>query len=178
MQRYLHRCRLTGSVIRKVLLCYGPWDCQDWQFEILLFLIGELRASLKDKDERSAHFYSILDTFESVHFITTNNGHRFLIDCAMWMGEGRHLDLLDCILRGGFDPSLINSPVFEQWPVGCSSGWICEQVTPDPFFVEYLAMITHNNEGLFVFIDIQAPQMPLLTTPKIFRVFIQYIKLS
>lgn len=165
-------------VTRKVLLCHGPWDRQEWQFELLLFFIGELRASLKDKDERSAYFHSILNTFESTYFIITNNGRRFLIDCAEWMGEGRHLDLLDCILRGGFDPSLINSPIFEQWPVGCSSNWICEKVTPDPFFVEYLAMITHNDEGSFVYIHIQAPQMPQLTTPKIFQVFIQYIKLS
>ncbi|KAJ5519890.1 hypothetical protein N7463_000343 [Penicillium fimorum] len=64
-----------------------------------------------------------------------------LIKCAAWIGEGRHLDLLDSILESGFDPSMTDSPPLKKWPAPCSPDWISEEFTQDPFFLEYLATL-------------------------------------
>jgi hypothetical protein len=55
--------------------------------------------------------------------------------------------LLDTILQLGFDPSGMNSPLFQQWPSPCSPNWGSEELTPDPFFHEYLAALVKNNQG-------------------------------
>ncbi|KAL4976301.1 hypothetical protein BDW66DRAFT_159847 [Aspergillus desertorum] len=69
----------------------------------------------------------------------TNN--QFLVQCAKWIGEGPHIDLLEAILACGFDPGAIHSPVYEEWPSPCSPNWIAEELTPDPFFIDYLAYL-------------------------------------
>ncbi|KAK4097835.1 hypothetical protein N658DRAFT_500022 [Parathielavia hyrcaniae] len=69
----------------------------------------------------------------------------FLTKCAGWIGEGPHLDLLDAILEGGFGPTAVNSPHWEQWPQCCSPDWMAGNCTPDPFFVEYLATLVKND---------------------------------
>lgn len=79
--------------------------------------------------------------------------HRFLIECATWIGEGRHLDLLEMILDNGFDPSNIASPLFQKWPQLSSPDWIAENITPDPFFIEYLAIIADISPGEFGYIS-------------------------
>lgn len=71
----------------------------------------------------------------------------FLIRCAAWIGEGRHLELLRMILENGFDPSNIASPLFQRWPQPLSPNWIAEDITPDPFFIEYLATIANTSPG-------------------------------
>lgn len=77
----------------------------------------------------------------------TEHTYRFLIKCASWIGEGRHLDLLNIVLELGFDPTGADSPLFRDWPSACSPDWISEEVTPDPFFLEYLATIATENPG-------------------------------
>jgi hypothetical protein len=73
----------------------------------------------------------------------------FLLKCAAWIGEGRHLDLLELILESGFDPSNIASPLFQNWPEPSSPNWRSEKFTPDPFFIEYLATIANASPGEF-----------------------------
>ncbi|KAJ5809520.1 uncharacterized protein N7503_001738 [Penicillium pulvis] len=51
------------------------------------------------------------------------------------------------ILDYGFDPSNIASPLFQRWPQPLSPNWIAEEITPDPFFIEYLAMIADSSPG-------------------------------
>lgn len=51
------------------------------------------------------------------------------------------------MLQLGFDPSGMNSPLFQQWPSPCSPNWRSEELTPDPFFHEYLAALVKNNPG-------------------------------
>jgi hypothetical protein len=67
--------------------------------------------------------------------------HSFLVRCADWIGEGRHLDLLEAILSYGFDATVIHASSFEDWPVTCSTDWCGGGGTPDPFFVEYIGTI-------------------------------------
>jgi hypothetical protein len=73
--------------------------------------------------------------------------HSFLVACAKWIGEGRHLGLLDFILKAGFEPSGIDSPLFQKWPASCSPNWISEELTPDPFFLEYLTTLVKASPG-------------------------------
>jgi hypothetical protein len=77
----------------------------------------------------------------------TKDTYRLLTQCASWIGEGRHLDLLDIILELGFDPSGADSPLFQDWPSTCSPDWKSERVTPDPFFLEYFATISKETAG-------------------------------
>jgi len=70
--------------------------------------------------------------------------------CATWIGEGPHLDLLDAILEYGFNPTTVHSPLWEQWPASCSPNWWSELDTPDPFFVEYLAMLVKDNPCVYL----------------------------
>lgn len=71
----------------------------------------------------------------------------FLIKCAAWIGEGRHIDLLVAILECGFDPGDIDSPLFAKWPSPCSPNWRSEEIAPDPFFIEYLAILVMSCPG-------------------------------
>jgi hypothetical protein len=56
--------------------------------------------------------------------------------------------LLEAILEYGFDPGLVESPVYEEWPLPCSPDWISEKFTPDPFFIEYLALLAKASPGM------------------------------
>ncbi|CEL00650.1 hypothetical protein ASPCAL00248 [Aspergillus calidoustus] len=98
------------------LLYYGPGN-QEAQFQLLRFFVCELGMSLENLDQK------------------------FLVRCAEWIGEGCHLNLLEAILEYGFDPSCSDSPVYQDWPAVCSPNWRCEEYTPDPFFIEYLAIL-------------------------------------
>jgi hypothetical protein len=55
--------------------------------------------------------------------------------------------LLDAILECGFDPSNIDSPLFQKWPLPLSPNWLSEELTPDPFFIKYLATLAKASPG-------------------------------
>ncbi|KAL3478303.1 hypothetical protein BJX99DRAFT_224615 [Aspergillus californicus] len=75
-----------------------------------------------------------------------DQGPSFLVECAKWIGEGPHLDLLDAVLELGFDPSG-DSPLYDKWPAVCSPEWFGGGFTPDPFFIEYFAIVARENPG-------------------------------
>ncbi|KAL2842103.1 hypothetical protein BJX68DRAFT_244957 [Aspergillus pseudodeflectus] len=104
------------------LLYYGPGNQED-QFQLLKFFVCELGMSLENLDQK------------------------FLVRCAEWIGEGRHLNLLEAILEYGFDPSCSDSPVYQDWPDVCSPNWRSEEYTPDPFFIEYLTILGNACPG-------------------------------
>ncbi|KAL4747079.1 hypothetical protein BDW72DRAFT_197078 [Aspergillus terricola var. indicus] len=91
--------------------------------ELLIFFACELDMTLESLDQR------------------------FLVQCAKWIGEGPHLDLLEAILACGFDPGFIESPVYEEWPSPCSPNWWAEELAPDPFFIDYLALLANASPG-------------------------------
>ncbi|KAL4982444.1 hypothetical protein BDW68DRAFT_195352 [Aspergillus falconensis] len=107
------------------LLHYGPrrYRGPAGQFELLKFFACELGMTLEGLDQR------------------------FLIQCAKWIGEGPHIDLLEAILAHGFDPGSINSPVYDEWPSPCSPNWMSEEFAPDPFFIDYLALLADASPG-------------------------------
>ncbi|KAL7622449.1 hypothetical protein AAE478_007954 [Parahypoxylon ruwenzoriense] len=117
-----HRNPSGNSYIRE-LLCRGPWVVQQDQFDLLQLFVCELGMTVADEDQS------------------------FLVRCAGWIGEGWHLELLNTILEYGFDPTMIDSPLFERWPTSCNPDWFCELVTPDPFFIEYIATIVRDHHG-------------------------------
>ncbi|RYC86302.1 hypothetical protein BFJ63_vAg10825 [Fusarium oxysporum f. sp. narcissi] len=95
-----------------------PWSWQqDDQFGLLHTLVTECGMTL------------------------TNETQSFLVKCAEWIGEGRHLALLEAILSYGFDATAIHASAFEEWPAPCSTDWYGGGRTPDPFFVEYIGTI-------------------------------------
>ncbi|KAJ0416246.1 hypothetical protein BJY00DRAFT_317017 [Aspergillus carlsbadensis] len=96
---------------------------QQNQFELLRSLVCELGMKLDYLDQK------------------------FLVRCARWIGEGWHIYLLETILEHGFDPGCSDSPIYEEWPSTCSPSWSSEEVTPDPFFIEYLAILTKACPG-------------------------------
>ncbi|KAK1690581.1 hypothetical protein BDP55DRAFT_544498 [Colletotrichum godetiae] len=70
----------------------------------------------------------------------------FLVQCAMWIGEGPHLDLLEILLGLGYDVSEVVGD-FQDWPQLSSPNWISEAHTPDPFFIEYFGIVCKHNQG-------------------------------
>ena len=131
-------------MIFQELLCSGPWWVQEEQFDLLRLFICEFGMTLANEDKRFVLVILIVqDQF------TEHADYSFLIHCARWIGEGRHLYLLDLILEYGFNPSNIDSPLFEQWPAPCSPGWQWEEGTPDPFYIEYIATLVKDNPGVF-----------------------------
>ncbi|KAG7419845.1 Myotrophin [Fusarium oxysporum f. sp. rapae] len=95
-----------------------PWNWrQDDQFGLLHTLVTECEMTLTDETQS------------------------FLVQCAEWIGEGRHLALLEAILSYGFDATAIHASPFEKWPAPCSTDWYGGGCTPDPFFVEYIGTI-------------------------------------
>lgn len=70
-----------------------------------------------------------------------------LIHCAKWIGEGRHLSLLDSVLEHGFEPYESVAPAANDWPKPCDENWISLELTPDPFFLEYFATIVEAKPG-------------------------------
>ncbi|RBA19200.1 hypothetical protein FPRO05_10129 [Fusarium proliferatum] len=88
------------------------------------------------------------DQFGLLHTLVTECGmtlaeetQSFLVRCANWIGEGRHLTLLEAILSYGYDATAIHASPFEEWPSPCSTDWYGGGSTPDPFFVEYIGTI-------------------------------------
>ncbi|KAI3319693.1 hypothetical protein HD806DRAFT_508770 [Xylariaceae sp. AK1471] len=119
-----HRDPGGNNYVQK-LLCGGPWGgmIQKDQFRLLGVLCREIGISLENEDQT------------------------FLIKCAQWIGEGWHLNLLESILEYGFDPTMIHCPLFEDWPTSCSPDWPSERHTPDPFFIQYITSLVHDNPG-------------------------------
>lgn len=91
--------------------------------------------------------YILLSVKYKLIDMMAEHAYRFLTQCASWIGEGRHLELLYLVLKSGFDSSRIDSPLFQDWPTPCSPNWISEELTPDPFFLEYLAAIAKEDPG-------------------------------
>jgi hypothetical protein len=54
----------------------------------------------------------------------------------------------------------MNSPLFQEWPLPCSPGWISERFTPDPFYHEYLEALAKDNPGDYGFAYL--PPHPLM----------------
>lgn len=81
------------------------------------------------------------------HYLLSFSRRRLLIECSKWIGEGRHLDLLDTVLEHGFSPNGIDAPTADQWPEPCSPDWKSELGTPDPFFLEYFTSIVTSEPG-------------------------------
>jgi len=48
--------------------------------------------------------------------------------------------LLESLIQSRFDVSEIEAPSFALWPVPCSPNWIALDITPDPFFVDWISM--------------------------------------
>jgi hypothetical protein len=71
----------------------------------------------------------------------------FLVKCSSWIGEGRHLDLLDAIPKSEFEPSGTDSPLVQKWPAPCPPNWIPEELTPDLSFLEDLAALLKASPG-------------------------------
>ncbi|KAJ9151045.1 Ankyrin [Coniochaeta hoffmannii] len=115
-----HRDPSGQSYLQELLMYPWPFRSMD-QLALLRMFVAEFDMTLVDQDSS------------------------FLTMCATWIGEGPHLDLLDAILEYGFNPTTVHSPLWEQWPASCSPNWWSELDTPDPFFVEYLAMLVKDN---------------------------------
>ncbi|KAK2036714.1 ankyrin [Colletotrichum somersetense] len=68
----------------------------------------------------------------------------FLPLCAKWIGEGPHMDLLETLLTHGVDADMADT---QDWPGVSSPNWWAEEITPDPFFVEYISILYKYNQG-------------------------------
>lgn len=55
--------------------------------------------------------------------------------------------MLDTILKHGFSPSVIEPPAATRWPTPCDLNWMSKALTPDPFFVDYFALILSYEPG-------------------------------
>ena len=78
-----------------------------------------------------------------------------LLSCASWNSEGRHLVVVENLLRFGIDFSTSPAPQFESWPKPCPDDLAGEfsmsVIPPDPFFVEFLTAILRTNHGKDLF---------------------------
>ena len=63
------------------------------------------------------------------------------------IGEGPHLSIFEELLALEFDPSNLPNPAAEKWPEPCNPDWKSEKFTPDPFFLELLAMMVSVDPG-------------------------------
>ncbi|KAL4866007.1 hypothetical protein BDV12DRAFT_210727 [Aspergillus spectabilis] len=91
------------NYVQELLRYPGPAG----QFELLKFFACELGMTLEHLDQS------------------------FLVQCAEWIGEGLHIDLLQAILTYDFDPGSIDA----------------EEFTPDPFFIDHLALLANASPG-------------------------------
>jgi hypothetical protein len=48
--------------------------------------------------------------------------------------------LLEDLIQSGFDASEIEAPSFALWPKPCSPNWLALEITPDPFFVDWISI--------------------------------------
>lgn len=55
--------------------------------------------------------------------------------------------LLEELIRSGFDVSEIEAPSFAMWPLPCSPNWLALDITPDPFFVDWISKNLENCPG-------------------------------
>jgi hypothetical protein len=78
-----------------------------------------------------------------------------LLSCASWNSEGRHLVVVENLLKFGIDFSASPAPQFESWPKPCPDDQAGEfsrpVIPPDPFFVEFLTAILRTNQGTNLF---------------------------
>jgi hypothetical protein len=81
----------------------------------------------------------------------THSTPSFMSNCASFISENRHLDVLDALVKLGHDFNDTPSPHFESWPKPCPEEQeitIYISITPeDPFFIEYLRIIVRTNQG-------------------------------
>jgi len=146
--------RSADVVLPQRLLEY-PWRPSYDQFALFDLFTEEFGMRLYDQD-KGLSLPSCWST-HSVRRSSRRNPDRksrancplssFLTTCAKWIGEGPHLVLLSDVLRCGFDPTAVDSPLWKDWPRPCSPGWVSEEVTPDPFFVQYLSMLVKDDPG-------------------------------
>lgn len=57
------------------------------------------------------------------------------------------MDLLQLLVDFGFDANNIDSPLFGLWPMPCSPDWFSEALAPDPFFIDYIAILVKTDPG-------------------------------
>ncbi|KAK2020432.1 ankyrin [Colletotrichum zoysiae] len=101
---------------------------------------------------RLAGFHEKLDkklqllSFFMQELKTTKGTERpgFLSLCASWINEGYHMHLLKTLLGLGFDATLADT---QDWPQIVPTIPIFATHTPDPFFVEYLSVLSKDNQG-------------------------------
>jgi hypothetical protein len=78
-----------------------------------------------------------------------------LLSCAGWNSEGRHLDVVENLLKFGIDFSTSPAPQFESWPKPCPDNlggeFSVSRIPPDPFFAEFLTAILRTNQGMNLF---------------------------
>ncbi|KAF3015930.1 hypothetical protein E8E14_011618 [Neopestalotiopsis sp. 37M] len=100
-------------------------DLVDWEstLHVLEVFMSEFKMSIG------------LDDIKQV-FLTS-----FLYRMAHMIGEGPHLSIFEELLALEFDPSDLPNPAAEKWPEPCNPNWRSEKFTPDPFFLELLAMM-------------------------------------
>lgn len=120
---FKHHVNPAGAKYIEFLVGGCPWLARNDQFDLIDFFVQKLEFTLEDYD------------------------HRFLENCAQWIGEGAHMDLLDLILEYGFDPLSIETPNPEKWPIPCSSDWYSPEFAPDPFFLQYIAKLIRGYGG-------------------------------
>ena len=60
-----------------------------------------------------------------------------LMNCASWIGEGRHMDMLDTLLSRGLCPDVLSTSACDAWPQLCSPNRLAPNIAPDPMFIEW-----------------------------------------
>ncbi|SCO00523.1 uncharacterized protein FFB20_11240 [Fusarium fujikuroi] len=97
-----------------------------------------LMAPARSPVERE-YRYKLLEVFMGEFGITRGTEtSTFLSQCAHWIGEAPHLELLEILLGLGFNAAEIN---IHDWPEHCSPDWFAPDIAEDPFFIEYLQLL-------------------------------------
>ncbi|KAG4269225.1 hypothetical protein FPRO04_12100 [Fusarium proliferatum] len=97
-----------------------------------------LMAPARSPVERE-YRYKLLELFMGEFEITRGTENStFLSQCAHWIGEAPHLELLEILLGLGFNAAEVN---IHDWPEHCSQDWSAPDIAEDPFFIEYLQLL-------------------------------------
>ncbi|KAF5652102.1 nacht and ankyrin domain protein [Fusarium sp. NRRL 25303] len=103
-----------------------------------------LMAPARSPVERE-YRYKLLELFMGEFEITRGTEtSTFLSQCAHWIGEAPHLELLEILLGLGFSAAEID---IHDWPEPCSPDWFAPDIAEDPFFIEYLQLLCKDNQG-------------------------------
>lgn len=79
--------------------------------------------------------------------IDVDNLARLLYHVATWIGEGPHLDMLDCVLELGLEPGALDATYFQKWPAFSNPNWLDETIIPDPFGIDFLRQCLQKEPG-------------------------------